>query len=469
MNRRTKALVSAVGALVLGLGGAGAAYAVQHQDRALPRTTVAGIAVAGQTQDEIGDAVQAKVDQVRLTLVTPSGTRTASLADLGYRVDASATAHQVLEGRSLSTYARALLSDRAFDPVVTADRATLKTYSDALVPAERVSARSASVRLTAAQESFEVVPAVTGASIDPGAIDIAAAASARDLTSRTVRVELRDIAPAVSTKQAQTLADRANALVTSPVKVTLGGDSYSPTTKERASWVTLPAKAYGTPAVDRAEVTAWVRGRADAATITPDDGSRLLTSDGTVLRVEEDKVDGRAITNAAAVASALVASLTKGKAYAGAFESRVVPAEWNDEYIAAGTQNLAYQAADGEKWIDVNLSQHTMTAYIGGTVALGPVAMVNGAPATPSLVGTYHINRKYAKDRMRGSNADGSLYDTPDVPWVSYFQGGYALHGAPWRSSFGYSGSHGCINLPVSTAKWVFDWAPIGTAVVSHF
>ncbi|MCI6556985.1 L,D-transpeptidase, partial [Schaalia hyovaginalis] len=62
-------------------------------------------------------------------------------------------------------------------------------------------------------------------------------------------------------------------------------------------------------------------------------------------------------------------------------------------------------------------------------------------------------------------------YVAPNVPWVTYFTGSYAMHGAPWLSSFGWSGpegSHGCLNMPVSAAKVVFDWADIGTTVVSH-
>ena len=54
------------------------------------------------------------------------------------------------------------------------------------------------------------------------------------------------------------------------------------------------------------------------------------------------------------------------------------------------------------------------------------------------------------------------------MPWVTYFHRGYALHDTPWRSSFGYSGSHGCVNLPVSVAKQVYDFAPLGTPVVVH-
>ena len=70
---------------------------------------------------------------------------------------------------------------------------------------------------------------------------------------------------------------------------------------------------------------------------------------------------------------------------------------------------------------------------------------------------------------MRGENADGSNYVTEGVPWITYFYQGYALHGAPWRSSFGYSASHGCLNMPVGEAQWFFNWAEVGTTVASHY
>ena len=223
MIMRTKVLAATAATLVVVLGGAGTAYAVQHQDRALSHTSIAGMDVSGESLAEITDAVRAKADGVRLTLVTPQGSKTASLADLGYTVDAAATAHQVLEGRSLSTYARALVSDADLDLVVSSDPATLRTYADGLVPAARTQPKNAAVRLAADKRSFAVVPAVTGASIEPEAIEAAAAASARDLTARTVQVTLRDVTPAVTTETAQALATKANALVSSPVKVSLAG------------------------------------------------------------------------------------------------------------------------------------------------------------------------------------------------------------------------------------------------------
>ncbi len=94
--------------------------------------------------------------------------------------------------------------------------------------------------------------------------------------------------------------------------------------------------------------------------------------------------------------------------------------------------------------------------------------MVDGAPKTPTVVGTFRVYHKNPLMTMRGFNDDGTRYETPNVPSSSFFHRGYALHGAPWRSSYGYSASHGCINLPVDVARWVYGWATIGTPVVSH-
>ena len=140
----------------------------------------------------------------------------------------------------------------------------------------------------------------------------------------------------------------------------------------------------------------------------------------------------------------------------------------SERRIARGAENLAYPAAEGEKWIDVDLGDHTMTAYVGAEVVYGPIKMVDGQAAKPTVTGLFHVYYKNPLMTMRGSNADGSDYETPNVPWSSFFFRGFALHGAPWRDTFGYSASHGCVNLPVPVAKWVYDFAPIGTPVASH-
>ena len=65
---------------------------------------------------------------------------------------------------------------------------------------------------------------------------------------------------------------------------------------------------------------------------------------------------------------------------------------------------------------------------------------------------------------MSGTNPDGSHYDDPGVPYVSYFNGGDALHGF-LRASYGFAQSLGCVEMPYSEASAVYPYTPIGTIV----
>jgi lipoprotein-anchoring transpeptidase ErfK/SrfK len=67
----------------------------------------------------------------------------------------------------------------------------------------------------------------------------------------------------------------------------------------------------------------------------------------------------------------------------------------------------------------------------------------------------------------RPQNSD--FYEVEDVPHVMYFtQLAEALHGAYWHNNFGNTMSHGCVNLPLDVARWMYGWAPLGTMVWSH-
>jgi lipoprotein-anchoring transpeptidase ErfK/SrfK len=471
MNRRGKVLLTAAVALPMLLGGAGTAYAAHYQDRALPGSAVAGASVAGLTRDEVAAVVRERADAVTVTLTSAGERRTEHLADLGYSVDVTATVDAVFAANgSWSSYATSLVSPRDVEAVVRADAARTDAVVGELVARAGAEGRPARVGLSPSRTGFVVTPAVPGRTVTPAFAE-AVTAAARDLTSTTTAVEFTETDPEVTTAAAQEVADAANALVKRPVVVSDGARTHKASAREKASWLTIPVVdgRPGAPAVDAERVREWVDGLARSLDRAPTDGLRNLGPDGTVYAVVTQAQDGRATANAGDVAADATRALAAGKGYRGSFRFDALPATWTDRVLAAGAENLAYPATEGEKWIDVNLGRHTMTAYVGGTPVYGPVAMVNGADATPTVTGTYRIYSKSPSMTMRGNNADGSRYETPDVPWVSFFTGGYALHGAYWRSTFGYSGSHGCVNLPVGVAKWVYDFAPIGTPVVSHY
>lgn len=121
----------------------------------------------------------------------------------------------------------------------------------------------------------------------------------------------------------------------------------------------------------------------------------------------------------------------------------------------------------GPKWVDVNITTQTMVAYEGQTPVYSS-KVSSGTANHPTVLGTYRVYAKYVTTRMQGGTKGIDYYNIPDVPYTMYFYSGYALHGAYWHNNFGHPMSHGCVNLPVDVAKWLFEWAPIGTMVVTH-
>ena len=320
---------------------------------------------------------------------------------------------------------------------------------------------------------------------DTEALKAAAATAAASLSPSSVTVTYETKSPAVSDADAQSVADQANGWISQDVTVTapagkagVAGESttveestYTAEDTAKASWITVTTSESEAPTigVDSGRVSEWVAAQVKDVNEEPVTGKRNVNSQGKEVAVSVEAVDGREVTNADAISDAIVQALSSGKPYSGTFETKEIKATWEERKIAAGAENLAYQATDGEKWIDINLSNKTVTAYEGATVVHGPVSVVDGAAATPTVTGTYHVYLQYESQTMRGENADGSNYVTEGVPWITYFYQGYALHGAPWRSSFGYSASHGCLNMPVGEAQWFFNWAEVGTTVASHY
>jgi hypothetical protein len=108
-------------------------------------------------------------------------------------------------------------------------------------------------------------------------------------------------------------------------------------------------------------------------------------------------------------------------------------------------------------------SPETATLYVGGVKSFR--TLVNtGISVSPTATGTYPVYLRYTSQTMSGTNPDGSHYSDPGIPWVSYFNGGDALHGFI-RATYGWPQSLGCVEMPFSAAKTIWPSTPIGTLV----
>ncbi|MBC7814681.1 MAG: L,D-transpeptidase, partial [Burkholderiales bacterium] len=58
-----------------------------------------------------------------------------------------------------------------------------------------------------------------------------------------------------------------------------------------------------------------------------------------------------------------------------------------------------------------------------------------------------------------GAEGQSDFYFLEEVPWTMYFDNDIGLHGTYWHDGFGYRRSHGCVNLSITDANWLFQWA----------
>ena len=122
----------------------------------------------------------------------------------------------------------------------------------------------------------------------------------------------------------------------------------------------------------------------------------------------------------------------------------------------------------GTLWIDVDLGSQYMRVYRGNSV-IAQTYVSTGRPGFDTPTGNFYINWKLPSQTMSGV-LGGEYYYVPNVPWVMYFTNvGHAIHGAYWHNNFGTVMSHGCINLPVGFAEWLYSVTPYGTLVHIHW
>jgi hypothetical protein len=132
-----------------------------------------------------------------------------------------------------------------------------------------------------------------------------------------------------------------------------------------------------------------------------------------------------------------------------------------------GVVDIMQSAPDAKinngRWIAVNLYQQTLAVYDNNQLVFATL-IATGADPYFTQPGTFQIYEKKELETMTGAFESGKTdyYYLENVPWTMYFDQSRALHGAYWRALFGYTQSHGCVNLSVGDSHWLYNWANVG-------
>ena len=127
----------------------------------------------------------------------------------------------------------------------------------------------------------------------------------------------------------------------------------------------------------------------------------------------------------------------------------------------------------GDTYVEINIKKQHMFFYkngkkiVEGDIVTGKVSAGHDTPT-----GVYYLKWKQKNRTLKGTNDNGTKYSSFVNYWMP-FNGGIGLHDATWRSKFGgtrylYGGSHGCVNLPLSVAKKLYEAIPVNTPIVVY-
>ncbi|HLF73534.1 MAG TPA: L,D-transpeptidase family protein [Anaerolineales bacterium] len=146
----------------------------------------------------------------------------------------------------------------------------------------------------------------------------------------------------------------------------------------------------------------------------------------------------------------------------GVMAMEIVADTPTSEYVSPPSGPQVAGTGNGVRWIDVDLSEQRVYAY-EGDVVVNSFIVSTGTWRTPTVKGKFKV---YI--RLRSGNMRGPGYFLPDVPYIMYFHGDYGLHGTYWHNNFGTPMSHGCVNLSIDDAAWLYNWSYMGTVVNVH-
>ncbi|MEV4666553.1 L,D-transpeptidase family protein [Microbacterium sp. LWO12-1.2] len=429
----------------LGLGvvalGAGAASMILIA----PGTTVAGIPVGFMTPGAAAEAISSHLAQTEVTLTGPGDGAVVSGSDLGISIAATDLADQAFAEHPLWN-----LGAWMGDPIpadITLDPETATSALRAAVPSSFDDAIDAGVVFDTATGTYLTTPAAEGTGIDvadlTAAITTAVAAGG---TSLEYPGGPATALPAVSDDDAAATAASLNTML-GTIGFYVGEERTVPVAPAvAATWLTVVDDDGALRiTADPQAIQTTVDTLAAAVDRAPVNATNIVDSAGTVLREEQTGANGRALGDTSGVADEFAQQLEAG-----------------DGVFALSVTETPFETVSLFRRIEINLSSQRAFLFENNEVVRS-WAVSTGLPGTPTPTGNFKV---FAHTAMQDMGCyEGAPYCTENVPWITWFTTNIGFHGTYWHNNYGQRMSHGCVNLPIDLAKFVYDWSPVGVEV----
>jgi lipoprotein-anchoring transpeptidase ErfK/SrfK len=428
-----------------------------YSGRILPGLKVAGVQIGGLLPDQARERLAEATRSYEISFVVGEQTFRPSPEELGISLDVTATVAEVYRlGHSGSVLHWIgdwwQLRQPELELKYRFDEAKLDAYVAKVV--ETTSKPAVNARLRAVDGAIVTLPEVEGLATGVEDAEAKIKQSLRRLGPTELVVGQKRLIPQIKAPNLTAAKAEAERLIAPAVTLKHGDKSFIPTISQRAAWLSFTEDVEAKTnkvAIDPVAVGRYLSSVvspkvAYAATprivhVVAETGAQELAQEGRDgLAVDQDRLSRE-----------LQAALGGGQPYNGEVPTRLVAFETITKKVY-------------ERWIDVDLSEQRMWLYEKGTV-IDTFLISSGKYPYVTPTGNFSVLGKTPIQDMDGDL--GGYYFVPNVPSILWFKaGGYAIHGTYWHNNFGRTMSHGCLNLTLEKAAFVYNWAQIGTPVI---
>ena len=432
-------------------------FAIYFESHFCFGTSIDGIAVGGSSVEKVEDAFRTEMKNYQLT-VTAREDKNGTIAgsDIDMEPVFQGEIETLLNEQNGFSWLIRMFQKQEFEleKVVSYDEQKL---NEAVSNLPCMKDQRAPVDATYAdytkENGYALVPADYGTEVDAAKVK-KAVSDAILVLDETVDLEQSDCyrKPAVGDddKDLLDLIDTLNQYVGVMITYDFGDDKEILDGTTISTWL-----SEGTDekvSIDEEEVLAFVKTLAKKYN-TAYSPKELKTSYGTTVTVTGGFYGWR-IDNSGEVEQ-ILADLKAGK-------------DVEREPVYLTTANSHGEHDYGDSYVEINLTnQHLFLYKDGKLVVESDFVSGNLAKGHDTPTGAFGLTYKTMNAVLRGPD-----YETPVTYWMP-FNGDVGMHDATWRNKFGGSiyktgGSHGCINLPASAAKKIYETIDKGYAVLVY-
>ena len=446
------------GILLVAAGGVYAGMSQKYKTRFFPNTQINGVDASGKTAAEVQELIAEGVNGYTLTIDERNNQiETIAGTDIKLHAEFDGSLEKMVAAQNpFAWLGHVKQEEYTIGTMVAYDDAALESQIrnlSCLDPEKVVEPVNAKISEYVSGQGYSIEPEQEGTAVEAEKLTQAVTGAIENLQDHLSLEEADVYKKPTVLKDDASLAeqlDKMNKYAKMSVTYQFGDSTETLNGDQIHAW--LIANADGSVSVDSSKVSEYVSEMAKAHN-TSNKAKTLKTSYGSTIQVSGGTYGWK--INQAAETEALAAIIASG-------ESTTREPEYSQKAASHGANDY------GDTYVEINLTgQHLFFYKEGKLVVESDFVSGNLAKGWGTPAGSYPLAYKQKNAVLKGEN-----YRTPVNYWMP-FNNGIGMHDAKWRSSFGGAiyktgGSHGCINLPPSVAKTIFDNISAGTPVICY-